>query len=110
AAGLASLNVIMDNQLLHHVEKKGALIEELLRHNVVREIRREGLMLAVDLPTEKMVEKLVTRCLQKGVLLFWFLSCRNSFRIAPPLTITEEEIKHACNIIREQLDMLETDP
>ena len=110
AAGLASLNVIMDNQLLHHVEKKGALIEELLRHNVVREIRREGLMLAIDLPTEKMVEKLVTRCLQKGVLLFWFLSCRNSFRIAPPLTITEEEIKHACNIIREQLDMLETDP
>ena len=99
AAALASIEVIEDG-LLPDVEQKGRLIRELLDHPIVREIRQTGLMLAIDLPSEEITYKVVARCLERGVITFFFLSNPASFRLAPPLTITEEEIRWACGEIR----------
>jgi 4-aminobutyrate aminotransferase-like enzyme len=41
---------------------------------------------------------------EHGVICYWFLSHPNSFRIAPPLTITEAEIREACAIILQAID------
>jgi acetylornithine/succinyldiaminopimelate/putrescine aminotransferase len=103
AAGLATLKTITETEVLSEVEPKGALIEELIQHDSIQEIRRKGLMFAIEFQTEDEVYKIVEYCLDKGLICFWFLSCPNSFRIAPPLTITHDEIHKACDIINEAI-------
>lgn len=101
AAALATLEVIVEEKLLDHVEAKGRLFEEYLRHPAIKEIRRAGLMMAIDFETADEVQRIVQGALDKGIITFWFLSHPNSFRIAPPLTISEEEIREACERILE---------
>lgn len=104
ASALATLQVIEEENLLMDVERKGKLIEELLRHPKIKEVRRIGLMFAFDFDTEERVNNIVQYCKAHGVICYWFLSHPNSFRIAPPLTITEEEIKLACAVIKDAID------
>jgi len=61
-------------------------------------------MFAVDFDTPETVQKIVDEALKNGVICFWFLSCPASFRIAPPLTITEAEIREACSIILKAIE------
>lgn len=106
ASAAATLEVIDDENLLATVEEKGQLFEELLQHHRIHEIRRKGLMFAFEFATEAEVAKIVEQCLSNGVICFWFLSCPNSFRIAPPLTISREEIVKSCQVIRAAIDSL----
>ena len=103
AAALASLGVITSG-LLDGVEAKGSRFADRLTHPLVREIRQIGLMLAIDLPSQEVTYEVVSRCLERGVLTFYFLSCPASFRLAPPLTITEAQIDESCAVIREVFD------
>lgn len=103
AAASANIDII-SNGLLEDVERKGALIKELLAHPIVKEIRQIGLMLAIDLESQEITQKVVEGCLEKGAITFWFLSHPASFRLAPPLTISFEEIKEACDIITSVFD------
>lgn len=103
AAALAGLNVLFEENLISTCESKGALFEELLDHPAIVEVRRKGLMLAVEFESFEQVHKIYHECLKRGVITFWFLSCNNSFRLAPPLTITEAEIKEACQKINESI-------
>lgn len=104
ASALATLEVIENENLLATVEKKGELFEKLLQHKHIKEIRRKGLLFAVDFDTPERVNRIVAYAKQKGVICYWFLSHPNSFRIAPPLTITEEQIKESCEVILEAID------
>lgn len=104
ASALATLQVIEEEKLLDGVEAKGKLIESLLQHKYIKEIRRFGLMFAVDFDSAERVNRIVEYTKQKGVITYWFLSHPYSFRIAPPLTITEEEIKESCAVILEAID------
>jgi acetylornithine/succinyldiaminopimelate/putrescine aminotransferase len=105
AASLASIGVI--ESVLDEVEYKGALFEQLLVHPRIIEIRRKGLMFAIEFNSEEEVFQLVQEGLKRGIICFWFLSTPNSFRIAPPLTISEDEIKEACSVLKECFDALE---
>jgi acetylornithine/succinyldiaminopimelate/putrescine aminotransferase len=99
ASALATLEVIEQENLLAHVERKGKLIEQLIQHKKIKEIRRIGLMFAIDFETANIVNNIVQYAKEQGVICYWFLSHPHSFRLAPPLTITEDEIKKACAII-----------
>src|SRR5258708_27940461 len=99
ASALATLEVIQNEKLLDHVESKGKLIARLLQHNKIKEIRRIGLMFAIDFDSEDRVNRVVNYCKENGVIGYWFLSHPYSFRIAPPLTISENEIRDACAVI-----------
>ena len=99
ASALATLQVIELENLLAQVEEKGRLFEKYLRHPSIRELRRFGLLFAVDFDSPEKVSSIVHNCKNNGVICYWFLSHPYSFRIAPPLTITEAEIKESCNII-----------
>ena len=61
-------------------------------------------MLAVELGDAQRVQQVVHRALEEGVMGFWFLSCPSAFRIAPPLVITEEEVRHACSVLLQRLN------
>ncbi len=105
AAGLAALDYLLENGTIETVESKGALYEELLRnHPAVREIRRSGLLLAVELGESAKLYRIMELFKEAGILSDWFLYCDTAFRISPPLTISEEEIRDSARIIRECLD------
>lgn len=104
ASALATLEVIENENLLSTVEQKGKLFETLLQHQHIREVRRFGLMFAVDFDSAERVNRIVEYAKQKGVICYWFLSHPYSFRIAPPLTISEDEIRESCAVILEAID------
>ncbi len=105
AAAGAALKIYRDSDVVDKVEAKGQWIEsQLMNHPKVKEIRRKGFYFAIDLEDEHVVQQVVERCLSKGLITFWFLSCPWSFRIAPPLTINEKEMQEAVDILLWALD------
>ena len=105
AAGLAALNYLLDNGAVATVEAKGALYESLLAdHPAVREIRRSGLLLAVELGEPAKLYRIMELFKEAGILSDWFLFCDTAFRISPPLTISDEEVRESAAIIRDCLD------
>lgn len=104
AAAAETLSVIEDEIDFNEVERLGALLEKIVRENSeIKEIRRIGMMFAFDMESFERVEKVVNKCLEKGLISFWFLSHPYSFRLSPPLNISEEEIKNAGKIITESI-------
>ncbi len=104
AAGLANLEVILEENLVKDVALKESLFKKHLQHPEIMEIRGKGLMLSIQLSTFEQVEFVSNYCTDKGIIIDWFLHCDTAMRIAPPLIISEEEIKMACKIILEALD------
>ena len=104
AAALASLRVIQNEKLLETVGAKAALFRKELDHPKIKEIRGKGLMMCLQLETFDQVYQVSTFCAEKGVMIDWYLHCETALRVAPPLTISDDEIKHACGIIREGLE------
>jgi len=105
AAAAAALRIYRDSSIVEEVEGKGAWIEEqLIDHPLVKEIRRKGFYFAIDLENEQVVQQVVEKCLSKGLITFWFLSCPWSFRIAPPLTIQQHEMEECVSILKCALD------
>ena len=104
AAANACLEVMETEINFVEVERLGALLENTLaKSKEITAIRRIGMMYAFDMKSFERVEKVVKRCLEKGLISFWFLSHPNSFRLSPPLTISEEEIIKAGRIILEAI-------
>jgi acetylornithine/succinyldiaminopimelate/putrescine aminotransferase len=99
AAGLATLQILLETDLLTQVPAKEALFRSLLAHPAIKEIRSAGLWMAVDLGDAQLVQKAIQHCLHHGVITDWFLFNDRSLRVAPPLTITEDEIRFACRVI-----------
>ena len=106
AAALASLKVILDEHLVADVERKAQLFRQYLKHPLIREIRGIGLMLCVQLDTFEQVAGVSTYCAANGVIIDWFLHCSTALRISPPLIISDDEIKQACQTILQALDEL----
>ena len=100
AAANACIDVLKEENWIATAEQRGKLLENiLLQNNSIKEIRRAGLFFAIELDSTEKVQEVVEKCLEKGVIGFWFLSCPNAFRLSPPLSITEEELKKAGEII-----------
>lgn len=104
AAGLASLEVILEENLVAESIRKSALIKKNLIHPAVIEIRGEGLLLAIRLSDNAKVGFAVAHAPEFGLILDYFLFCADSFRLAPPLTITDEEILWSCSQLKKLLD------
>ncbi|MDD3280300.1 MAG: aspartate aminotransferase family protein [Bacteroidales bacterium] len=100
AAALASLQLIIEEKLYQAIPEKSALFEGYLSHlKPVKAIRRKGLMIAIEFEDIDFNFKCIRKCIEKGVIVDWFLFCDTAMRIAPPLIITEREIEKACEII-----------
>ncbi|MFD1769609.1 aspartate aminotransferase family protein [Sphingobacterium suaedae] len=104
AAALASLQVIQKECLLTSVDKKAAVFRQLLHTPKIKEIRGLGLMMCLQLESFEQVYAVSDYCAKNGVMIDWYLHCETALRIAPPLTITEQEIADACEIIRQGID------
>jgi acetylornithine/N-succinyldiaminopimelate aminotransferase len=94
AAAMASLKVITGDHLADHAEEKGLQIEQgLAGHPAVKEIRRKGLVMGVELTDPGKRKQFSEDCLKHGLIIDWFLFSLATFRIAPPLTISDIEVE-----------------
>lgn len=104
AASLATLKELVETDLMPQCLEKEQLFRKLLVHPLIKEIRGEGLMLAAMTESPDITNKVIFKCQDKGLILFWLLFEGNAIRITPPLTITNEEIEEGCGIIIEAMN------
>jgi len=106
AAALASLKFLLESRLIDEANSKGELFKQLLRHKLIRSIRGRGLFYSVELQDFTQVQQFISIGIKKGFVTDWFLFCDKRFRIAPPLTISTDEIKKLTTLILETLDLM----
>lgn len=99
AAGKAAMEYLLKENIIASVNAKGELFTSLLIHPKIKAVRQQGLLIAIELDDANTVLNTLTKCLEKGLFSDWFLFAPHCIRIAPPLTISEEEIKQACSIL-----------
>ena len=111
AAGLATLR-LLEGGLIANADRVGrvlmtALRDRLGRHAVVGDVRGLGLMIGVEIvrdrfrrePAPELREKILEEAFRRGLLL---LGCgKSTIRLAPPLTIDEEDAATAARILEE---------
>jgi len=83
-------------------------LEEVVRKNLVhpaiRGISGKGLLLAVEFESEEFARRVISRCIETGIITDWFLFAAHKLRLCPPLTITTDELEAACGIIVTAID------
>lgn len=99
AAGMAGMQALLEEQLIDSVTAKEKLFRELLVHPAIKAVRSKGLLMAIELADMNKVLITLEKAMKKGLFSDWFLFASNCIRIAPPLTITAEEIRKACEIL-----------
>lgn len=103
AAALATIETIIEENLIAGVAEREKIIRETLQHPAIKELRGKGLMFAAVLEDAGKVKAAIQRCISKGVITDWFLFKDNALRIAPPLNIDVKVLKEACVVIKESL-------
>ena len=108
AAALATLQVLLDGDIMDQVSSKATMIHtRLSAHPIIKQVRHSGLMMAVEPTYRKYLKHIVQRAYEKGLLIDWFLFNNRSFRLAPPLTATNQELSDACDILLRAMDDVE---
>jgi acetylornithine/N-succinyldiaminopimelate aminotransferase len=105
AAAYASLKVLLEEDIIQSVREKETYIKRRLSsHPIIKEVRSAGLMMAVETTNRKYLKHVVAKALNLGVVIDWFLFNNRSFRVAPPLIISMEELEGACAILLQAFD------
>ncbi len=104
ASGLAGFNELLNKGYINEITAKEKLFHLLLKHKAIKAVRSSGLMLAIEFENAVLNQKIISCCLGKGLITDWFLFAPQCLRIAPPLIISEELIRKACEIILESID------
>jgi len=104
AAGLAAFKILLRENLHKKVKEKELLFREYLRHPEIKEIRGEGLLLAVELGDPQKMHKVIEKAKEYGIITDWFLFCETAIRISPALNITAEEIMKACKLFIKSVE------
>jgi acetylornithine/N-succinyldiaminopimelate aminotransferase len=106
AAALATLKVLIEKQYLAEIKSKEQLFKSLLKHEMITDVRASGLMIAVEIKDASLLTPLIDMVIGDGVLVDYFLFNPFSFRIAPPLIISEEEIHSGVRTILSAMNQL----
>ena len=103
AAGLASFRVLFKESLVTQVAEKEKRFRQALAHPHIKDVRSAGLLIAVEFENAETCKRIVDKCIRDGVLTDWFLFAPHCLRIAPPLTISTEEIDRICEVVIRHL-------
>ena len=109
AAALATLQELLETDLMEQTLIKEQLFRKLLNHPLITEIHGIGLMLAPMTPSDEITNRVILKCKEKGLVLFWLMFEGKAIRITPPLTISEDEIREGCTILLEALDEVQAE-
>lgn len=106
AAGLAALETSVGEGLPQRAARVGNAIMARLKHlenSAVADVRGIGLLIGIELNSVDLTRQLVARCIEAGVIVNWTLNCDRVVRLAPPLTISEDEVDFALQTIERAL-------
>jgi 4-aminobutyrate aminotransferase len=114
AAALANIRYLLDHELQANAKRQGERMLTRLkalehRHACVGEVRGKGLMVAVEFvqegrqPAAALATEVHEQAKQRGLLVGKGGLYGNCFRIAPPLSVTDEDVDEACRIIEESI-------
>ncbi len=103
AAAIATLKVLLEEQLINDVLGKEKLFRQLLVHPKIKSLRGKGLLLCVEFEYKEFNFKVIEQCIKNGLITDWFLFCDHCMRLAPPLTINKTEIETASSIILQSI-------
>ena len=101
AASHAALKVLLEQDLMSRADDIEREIRSTLDLVPVKEIRGIGAMLGIQLFSFDQTREVVERCFDRDILLGWTLHSNTLIRIAPPLVISDTELKETLHIIRE---------
>lgn len=99
AAAFATLNVIQSLKTHITIPEKEKLFRNRLKHQKIKSVTGKGLLLAIEFENSLINKSIINKCIEKGVIVDWFLFAEHKMRIAPPLTIHDEIINYTCDII-----------
>lgn len=104
AAANASLSIISDQKFLDAVQRKAELFADLfseLPDDI--SFSQSGLLMALHMRDKDQCSRAISKCIDAGLIVDWFLFAPNAMRLAPPLIIEERDIRHACKIIMDSV-------
>lgn len=104
AAAKATLEVLVEEKLYLRADEIEKVLLEVLVHPKIKEVRCAGALCAVEFGDTDLNMKIISACIEKGVIVDWFLHCSTAMRIAPPLIITNKELRASLQIIMEVLN------
>ncbi|TNE71343.1 aspartate aminotransferase family protein [bacterium] len=90
AAGLANLQVLLDEDLIQRAKWIEEKVKSGLTGRGIVEVRGKGAMLGLELASRELTQQVVEAAMEKNILLGWTLHSNTLIRLAPPLTIPEE--------------------
>lgn len=108
AAALVTLQIITENRLWENALRIEKTLRSVLQHPMIHKITGVGAMLAIELTDFETVLKVIGHCMKEGLLIDWFLFNNKSLRLSPPLTLTNEEMHRAAEILLHALDTVQT--
>jgi acetylornithine/N-succinyldiaminopimelate aminotransferase len=103
AAAKATLETIVDEKLYLRADEIEKVLIEMLVHPKIKEVRCVGALCAVEFGDIALNMDIINDCIKKGVIVDWFLHCSTAMRIAPPLVITNKELRAALELILEAI-------
>jgi acetylornithine/succinyldiaminopimelate/putrescine aminotransferase len=106
AAGKKAFEILLEQKWIDTVPAKSELLQSLLVHPAIVQMQGIGLWFSLQFSSDALAQKVAHTCVQNGVITDWFLFAPNCIRVAPPLIITEAEIRAACTIILQSIDQV----
>ena len=106
AAGNAAFEVLLEEELIKGIDSKEELFRTSLIHPMIKSFRSAGLLMALEFESWEINKAIIDQCISMGVFTDWFLFASHCMRLAPPLTISEVEIKHAVRTILNACDIV----
>ena len=106
AAGKKALEILLEEKYMDTVAAKSELLQSLLVHPAILKMQGIGLWFSLQFSSDMRAQKVAHICVQNGVITDWFLFAPDCIRVAPPLIITETEIRAACRIILASIDQV----
>ncbi len=104
AAGMAAMNILLDENLVEGIPGKEKIFLSRLHHPVIQKVSSAGLWLSIQFDSFETNKTIIDTCIENGLLTDWFLFAADSMRISPPLNITAAEIHKACDIILDAVE------
>ena len=106
AAGKKAFEILTEQKWIDTVPAKSELLQSLLVHPAIVQMQGIGLWFSLRFSSDMLAQKVAHTCVQNGVITDWFLFAPDCIRVAPPLIITETEIRAACTIILQSIDQV----
>lgn len=105
AAGKAAFEVLLEGKYIDSIKEKEQILLDLITHPKIISVRSAGLWMAVEFDSFETNHTVIQQCIKHGLISDWFLFKANAMRIAPPLIITNEQLREMCKLIVESIEL-----